>query len=57
MREISSDYWEDIIPENMEDLPKEINDALETFNKVIREAKPISWRPGKIRTTYYLDEE
>lgn len=56
MREIPYDYWDDIMPENMEELPKEINDALETFNKVIREAKPISWRPGKIRTTYYSNE-
>lgn len=51
MREISHDYWDDVMPENMDNLPKDIEEALETFNKVIRNAEPLSWSPGKIRTT------
>lgn len=51
MKDVTSEYWEDIIPENMDNLPKEIEEALENFNKVIRNAEPLSWRPGKKRTT------
>lgn len=51
MWEVSSDYWNDIFPEDLERLPDEIEKALEQFNTVIREAKPLSWRPGKKRTT------
>lgn len=51
MKQVSSDYWEDIFPEGMERLPEEVEKALEALNNVIREAKPISWRPGKKRTT------
>ncbi len=55
MREVSSDYWDDIWPENLEHLPDEIETALEQFNKVIREAKPLSWRHGKKRTIVMID--
>ena len=54
MEQVSSDYWEDILPESMERLPEEVEKALEALNNVIREAKPISWRPGKKRTTVHI---
>ena len=53
-RLVTSDYWDDIWPENLERLPKDIEDALETFNSVLINAKPLSWRPGKKRTSFKL---
>jgi hypothetical protein len=57
-RLVTSDYWDDIWPENLEHLPKEIEDALEIFNTVLKNANPLSWRPGKKRTSvefYYIE--
>jgi hypothetical protein len=49
---IEPDYWEDITPENMEELPKKLQDALDNLNNIIDELPPCSYSPGKIRTTY-----
>lgn len=57
-RLITSEYWDDIFPEDLEHLPKEIEEAMETFNNVLKNAKPLSWRPGKKRTSvefYYIE--
>jgi len=51
-RLVNSDFWNDIWPENLERLPEDIEKALETFNTVLRNAEPLSWRPGKKRTSY-----
>lgn len=53
-RLVNSDFWNDIWPENLERLPEDIEKALETFNTVLRNAEPLSWRPGKKRTTFKL---
>jgi hypothetical protein len=50
--QIEPDYWEDIMPENMDSLPKKLQDALDNLNKIISELPPCSYLPGKIRTTY-----
>jgi hypothetical protein len=55
-RLVTSDYWDDIWPENLEHLPKEIEDALETFNTVLKNANPLSWQQGKTRTSIVLDK-
>jgi len=50
--EVSYDQWEDIMPEDVEEFPKKLQDALEAFNKVIAELPPASYSPGKTRTEY-----
>jgi hypothetical protein len=51
--EVEVDYWSDIMPENNdEELPKELQAALDNLNKVISELPPCSYSPGKIRTSY-----
>lgn len=49
-REVDQDYWCDEIAEDGE-LPSWLEDALEQFNKIIREHQnePLSWYPGKQR--------
>lgn len=47
--EVESDYWEDILDEDM-NLPSEVEKKLEELNKAIRESKPVSWGEGKYRT-------
>lgn len=51
--EISSEIWADYLPEDHEDLPKELQQKLDEFNKFINESKIIlSWSPSKVRTKY-----
>lgn len=50
--EINEGHWEDVLPEDDYSFPKEVTIALEALNKAIRESKPVSWSPGKYRTTY-----
>lgn len=49
---IESDYWEDIWPEGADELPQEVQKALDTFNAVLEKAKPFSWSEGVFRTSY-----
>lgn len=52
-REIESDYWEDVLPEESEgELPKKLQEALIVFNEVIKSLSPASYSPSKTRTTY-----
>jgi hypothetical protein len=50
--EIPYDFWADIMPEDMDELPKKLEEALDTFNKVLKELPPCSYSPSKIRTHY-----
>ncbi len=51
--EINSENWADDLPEDQEDLPKELQQKLDEFNKFISESKIIlSWSPSKVRTNY-----
>ncbi len=53
VHQIGSDYWEDIEPEDMDELPKELKQKLDEFNKFISESKIIlSWGQSKVRTNY-----
>ena len=46
-RGISSDIWEDVMPEDM-DVPDELEDAIKEFNKAVKAyGKPLSWTEGK----------
>ncbi len=58
LNEVTSEYWEDIAPEDVDDfLPEEVEEALKNLNEVIKKAKPISWSAGKYRTRYeYIPE-
>lgn len=50
---IDAEYWEDIMPENSDgELPKELNEALKIFNKVISGLPPVSYSPSRTRTEY-----
>lgn len=46
LHEICSEAWEDELCEDA-DLPEGVEKALAEFNKVIRAAGPVSYRPGK----------
>ncbi|MDP2643703.1 MAG: hypothetical protein Q8P24_02070 [Desulfobacterales bacterium] len=46
LSEVTEDYWDDDLPENGE-LPESIKDALEEFNRALREVGPVSWVPGR----------
>lgn len=48
--ELDLDYFCDELPEDSE-LPKELEDAINRLNEVIRSLPPASYSPGKIRTT------
>lgn len=51
--EIDSDYYADILPEDMslDDCYSELAEAIEEVNKLIRKReKPISWAAGPFRT-------
>lgn len=50
-KEITSEYWEEILTEDGE-IPGELQDKLDEFNKFIATLAPISWSPSKIRTEY-----
>ena len=45
-RQIDSDFFCDEVPEDG-NLPWELEEAMETLNKVIRAQPPASWSPGK----------
>lgn len=49
--EITSEYWEEILPEEGE-IPSELKEKLDEFNKFIATLAPVSWSPSKIRTAY-----
>lgn len=52
--QIGMDHWEDITPEDHEEIgTKEFQEKLDELNKIITDMPPVSWMPGKIRTTYY----
>lgn len=52
--EVDWDYFSDVIPiDGDEDVfSKEMEDALNNLNKIIREHKPVSWTEGKYRVTF-----
>lgn len=50
---IDSSIWEDIIPDEMDDAPKELLIAIDEFNaKVKAYNKPISWTFDNVRTEF-----
>lgn len=54
---VDSDLWADVMPEEMDGLPKKLQDALDALNKVISEMPPASYSPAKIRTSYSLEKD
>ena len=44
--------WQDIMPEEVDELPKELVAGIEALNKIIDKLPPASYSPGKIRTEY-----
>lgn len=55
-----NEYWEDVLPEDwdIEDVcNKDLLNAIDNLNKLISEAKPASWTPGKIRTSYSFKKD
>lgn len=49
---ISSDVWQDIMPDEEDFLPEPLQAALDNLNQVIETLLPCSYFPGKVRTTY-----
>lgn len=49
---INCDQWEDIMPEEVDELPKKLQEGIDALNKIIDELPPASFSPGKIRTEY-----
>lgn len=55
LREIEESYWEDIMPENWDELSdgnKEVAAKLKELNELIRKQPAFSWGQGSKRTTY-----
>ena len=50
--ELDYDQWEDIMPENSDEFPEQLQKAVEAFNEAISKLPPASYYPGKIRTEY-----
>ena len=48
-REIDEDYWCDQLPDSIDDLPDDLLDAIDEFNRKIVRMKPIAYEPGKYR--------
>jgi hypothetical protein len=48
-REIHIDYWYDQLPNDGDELPEELLDAIDDFNKKISNMPPLSYKPGKYR--------
>lgn len=44
-------FFSDCLPEDS-DLPDSLIDAINEFNEVVQKHKPLSWEPGKYRTSY-----
>ena len=51
-RELSSDFFEEIMPEDMDELPKKIQDKINEFNEFMKSLPPLSYTPTNIRTKY-----
>jgi hypothetical protein len=51
LSEIYYDYWNSVWPEDMDEPPAELQKHVEVLNKYIRNAPPVSWAPGRIRTS------
>ena len=53
--EVSTDYWEDVFPEDMDlkDVAsKELVEKLKELNELIQKETPVSWGEGKFRTDF-----
>lgn len=50
--DVKEDYWGDDMPENVDEIPEELQKALDNLNKVVKSLPPCSYEPGKIRTKY-----
>lgn len=54
LHEISEDYWQDIFPENWDEIAdgnKEFSQKLKEFNEIIRQQPPFSWGEGNYKTS------
>lgn len=51
-KEIDIDYWSDDLAEDQDELPKKLQDTVNTLNEIIRTLPPASWTPSKFRTDY-----
>lgn len=58
LTEFSTEQWDDVLPEDGEVryyVSKEVLEKLDELNKLIRNAKPVSWGPGKHRTSVAIN--
>ena len=51
-QEVDYDIWSDILPEDQDEYPKALVDAVDALNKVIESLPPASYSPSNIRTSY-----
>src|ERR1044071_1988940 len=52
MQEIDAGLWNDVLPEDQDDLPKEIQSALDDLNAKLKKQGPVSWSGCKVRINY-----
>lgn len=45
---LSSDSWEDELPNDGEDVPDWLGDAIDEFNKALEGKPPLSYQPGNV---------
>lgn len=49
---LESDFFEDCMPDDCDaDLPDVLADAIDQFNEIVQKQEPLSWYPGKSRTS------
>ena len=55
IEEIDGSQWEDLLPEDCDYFPKKVQEAIDAFNLAVKDFPPLSWFPGKTRTTISIN--
>jgi hypothetical protein len=53
--ELTGEQWDDLLPEDSDGFPKEVQDAINAFNLAAKDFPPLSWFPSKTRTNIKLN--
>lgn len=54
IEELDGSQWEDLLPEDHDYFPKEVQEAIDAFNLAVKNFPPLSWFPSKVRTTIHI---
>lgn len=54
IEEIDGSQWEDLLPEDQDYFPYEVQEAIDTFNLAVKDFPPLSYMPSKTRTSIHV---